>query len=291
MLAISTNNIVSNLNLNLEQKKKLGMVLKGLQTITESHDLFIRLLSETERYLLYIKKKNPQELNEYIKMIKTGPDNRENVKKVLEKKIKDILNKMNLNTTGTLPQIEKAGRRKKKARTKKMKKGKSQSRKRFSKKSNKKKMRGGSNNLGEELMSSPSPSYTLPSHLITFIILLSIFMFLSSMVPNVLYVVITMIIFITLSYPTRDKEGPLSEFLKARPRKPVFPQRKIIGQSTGNRFTEPYFNWSDFDPPSMPSKNWPFPEKMDPGAPNRVRSRIKGLRRGQNFNDEGINSS
>ena len=95
MLSISSNKIVSNLKLNSEQKKKLVMILKGLQKITESHDSFIRLLSEIERYLLYIKKEKPQELNEYIKMIKTGPENRENVKKALEKKIKDILNKMN----------------------------------------------------------------------------------------------------------------------------------------------------------------------------------------------------
>ena len=207
MLSISTNNIVSNLNLNTEQKKKLLMILKGLQKITESHDSFIRLLSEIERYLLYIKKEKPQELKKYIEMIKTGQESRENVKKVLEKKITDILDQMNLNTTGTLPQLEEAGKRKKKARTKKMKKGKSQSRKRVSKKSNKKKMRGGSNNLGEELMSPPSPSYTLPPHLIIFIILLSIFMFLSSMVPNVLYVVITMIIFITLSHRRDSKRS------------------------------------------------------------------------------------
>ena len=112
-------------------------------------------------------------------------------------------------------------------------------------------------------------------------------MFLSSMVPNVLYVVITIIIFITLSYPKRDEEGPLSEFLKAPAREPVFRKRKTFGEYRVNS----HYAHNDFGPNSIPSMNWPYPKNMDPEAPNRVRRRIEDFTRGQNFNDEGINSS
>ncbi len=120
-------------------------------------------------------------------------------------------------------------------------------------------------------------------------------MFLSSMVPNVLYVVITMIIFITLSHRTRDEEenkGPLAEILNAPRRKSVFRKRKIYGRSTGNRSTNPFYDYRDFGPNSMPSKNWPYPNnKESSDAQNRVRRRIEDFTRGQNFNDEGFNSS
>ena len=123
------------------------MILKGLQIIIKNPALFKNLLSEIEQYLLILKKENPQQLYEYIQMIKTGPDNRENVKKSLEKKIKDILNKIefdNLNKTSVRP----IGYGKK---SKKRKKSKSRTNKRISKKSNKKKMRGGSQSFGEYL--------------------------------------------------------------------------------------------------------------------------------------------
>ena len=96
---------------------------------------------------IYNLKREPATTLEYIQMIKTGPDNRENVKKSLEKKIKDILNKIefdNLNKTSVRP----IGYGKK---SKKRKKSKSRTNKRISKKSNKKKMRGGSQSFGEYL--------------------------------------------------------------------------------------------------------------------------------------------
>ena len=148
MLSVKSSNLIKSLDLDLtpQQKPKLLMILEGLQIIIKNPALFKNLLSEIEQYLLILKKRTRNNPRIYSND-KNRSDNRENVKKSLEKKIKDILKKIeidNLNKTSVRP----IGYGKK---SKKRKKSKSRTNKRISKKSNKKKMRGGSQSFGEYL--------------------------------------------------------------------------------------------------------------------------------------------